>query len=130
MDEKPPVGVLHPQRLLRIATVIHEVLVEVRHTAPKPETADHLRRLHERIFKELRESLPDELYMELEELTPEVLNGSVEELALAHAEILGWLEGLFQGTQLALQLEAARAFQEQLKARERQPQESHDTSYL
>ena len=26
--------------------------------------------------------------------------------------ILGWLEGLFQGTQLTLQLEAARAFSE------------------
>ena len=41
------------------------------------------------------------------------LLAAVEELALAHAEILGWLEGLFQGTQLAIQMQAARAFQEQ-----------------
>ena len=40
------------------------------------------------------------------------MRARLEELALAHAEILGWLEGLFQGTQLALQMQAARAFQQ------------------
>src|SRR5438874_343423 len=45
------------------------------------------------------------------DLTPDVRDGSLEELALAHAEILGWLEGLFQGTQLAIQLQAAQAAQ-------------------
>ncbi len=73
---------------------------------------DHLRRVHAQITDELREALPRELFKELDELTPEVRDGTLEELALAHAEILGWLEGLFQGTQLAIQMQAARTFQQ------------------
>ena len=61
------------------------------------------------IQEELKEALPPALYEELDELTPDVRDGTLEELSLAHAEILGWLEGLFQGTQLALQVQATRA---------------------
>jgi Bacterial proteasome activator len=71
--------------------------------------------LHARILAQLRESLPEELYEELARLSPEVEGATLPEVALAHSEILGWLEGLFQGTQLALQLEAARALQDQLE---------------
>ena len=100
---------LDPQRLLRIAGVTREVLEEARRIKPDAGAVDHLRRVHEQISKELREALPPELYEELEELTPDVRDGTLEELSLAHAEILGWLEGLFQGTQLAIQAQAAQA---------------------
>jgi len=100
---------LDPQRLLRIAGVTREVLDEARRIRPEAGAVDHLRRLHDQIYQELREALPSELYAELDDLTPDLRNGSLEELSLAHAEILGWLEGLFQGTQLALQLQAAQA---------------------
>ena len=40
--------------------------------------------------------------IELSVLTPDITEGSLEELLLAHAEILGWLEGLFQAVQVAL----------------------------
>ncbi len=90
-------GMVDPQRLLRIAGVVREVLEEARRIRPEAGAVDHLRRVHDMIYAELREALPPALY---------------EELGLAHAEILGWLEGLFQGTQLALQLQAARAFGE------------------
>jgi hypothetical protein len=114
--EEPPEGAslaqtraLDPQRLLRIAGVTREVLEEARRIRPEASAVDHLHRVLEQINNELREALPPELYKELDDLTPEVRHGSLEELALAHAEILGWLEGLFQGTQLALQLQAAHA---------------------
>jgi hypothetical protein len=100
---------LDPQRLLRIAGVTREVLDEARRIRPEAGAVDHLQRVLDRICHELHEALPPDLYQELDELTPGVRNGSLEELALAHAEILGWLEGLFQGTQLALQLQAAQA---------------------
>jgi hypothetical protein len=106
-------GTVDPQRLLRIAGVTREVLEEARRIRPEAGAVDHLRRVHEQISQELREALPPELWEELDELTPDVRDGSLEELALAHSEILGWLEGLFQGTQLALQLQAARAFGEE-----------------
>ncbi|MDP9342544.1 MAG: bacterial proteasome activator family protein [Actinomycetota bacterium] len=102
-----------PQRLLRIASVTREVLEEARRIKPEPAAVAHLREVHAQITQELRESLPKELFEELDELTPDIRDGTLEELALAHAEILGWLEGLFQGTQLAIQVQAARAFQEQ-----------------
>ncbi len=104
---------IDPQRLLRIASVTREVLEEARRIKPEPAAVEHLRQAHAQITQELRESLPKELFEELDELTPDIRDGTLEELALAHAEILGWLEGLFQGTQLAIQMQAARAFQEQ-----------------
>jgi hypothetical protein len=100
---------LDPQRLLRIAGVTREVLEEARRIRPEAGAVAHLRAVLDQINSELRDALPPELFKELDALTPEVREGSLEELALAHAEILGWLEGLFQGTQLALQLQAAQA---------------------
>jgi hypothetical protein len=97
-----------PQRLIRIASVTREVLEEARRIKPEPGAVEHLRRVHDQICRELEDALPPELYRELDELTPDLRTGSLEELSLAHAEILGWLEGLFQGTQLAIQLQAMR----------------------
>jgi hypothetical protein len=91
--------------------VTREVLEEARRIRPEPGAVDHLRQVHDKICNELREALPPELYEELDDLTPELRDGTLEELSLAHAEILGWLEGLFQGTQLALQMQAAHAAQ-------------------
>jgi hypothetical protein len=106
-----PGFLLDPQRLLRIAGVTREVLEEARRIKPEAGAIHHLRRVHEQISKELREALPADLYEELDELTPDIQDGTLEELALAHAEILGWLEGLFQGTQLAIQAQAAQALE-------------------
>jgi hypothetical protein len=104
-----PGFVLDPQRLLRIAGVTREVLEEARRIRPEPGAIDHLRRVHAQITDELRQALPPPLWKELDELTPDVKDGTLEELSLAHAEILGWMEGLFQGTQLAIQAQAAQA---------------------
>jgi hypothetical protein len=128
-DQAPPDGAvshqasatelqfLDPQKLLRIAGVTREVLEEARRIRPVQGAVDHLRRVHGQIENELKEALPGELYQELEELTPDIRDGSLEELALAHAEILGWLEGLFQGTHLAIQMQAAQALQRRVPGR-------------
>jgi hypothetical protein len=108
MQEVPAETVVDPGRLLRIASVTREVLEEARRIRPEAGAVEHLKQVHEHITRELREALPKELYDELDELTPDLRTGSLEELALAHAEILGWLQGLFQGTQLAIQLQALR----------------------
>jgi hypothetical protein len=117
-DSHEPQG-LDPQRLLRIAGVVREVLEEARRIRPEVGAVDHLRRVHGQITDELRDALPRPLYEELDKLTPEIRDGSLEELSLAHAEILGWLEGLFQGTQLALQMQAAHAAQAALLQQQR-----------
>src|SRR5438128_7505092 len=115
-DGGPPspteAATVDPQKLIRVASVTREVLEEARRIRPEAGAVDHLRRLHEKIHDELKETLPPELFEEFDELTPDIKEGSLEELALGHAEILGWLEGLFQGTQIAMQLQAMRAFSE------------------
>jgi proteasome activator-like protein len=124
---------LDPQRLLRIAGVVREVLEEARRIRPEPGAIDHLRRVHAQISQELREALPPALYEELDDLTPDIKDGTLEELALAHAEILGWLEGLFQGTQLALQYQAAQAMERirrPLPPHQPTPDEPDDNRYL
>ncbi|MEX2458351.1 MAG: proteasome activator [Actinomycetota bacterium] len=107
----PQVSSIDPQKLLRIAGVTREVLEEARRIRPEAGAIDHLRRVHGQISGELQAALPAELWTELDELTPDIKDGTLEELSLAHAEILGWLEGLFQGTHLALQAQAAQAAQ-------------------
>ena len=119
-------GMVNPQRLLRVAGVTREVLEEARRIRPEEGSVDHLRRVLDAIQAELREALPDELYQELDELTPDIRSGTLEELALAHAEILGWLEGLFQGTQLAIQLQAARVLGDGRPGPPRPPREEPD----
>jgi hypothetical protein len=124
---------LDPQRLLRIAGVVREVLEEARRIRPESGAIDHLRRVHGQISQELREALPPALYEELDDLTPDVRDGTLEELALAHAEILGWLEGLFQGTQLALQYQAAQAMdriRRPLPPHQPEREEADDNRYL
>jgi proteasome activator-like protein len=124
---------LDPQRLLRIAGVVREVLDEARRIRPVAGAVDHLRRVHEQICNELKEALPPQLFEELDELTPDIRDGSLEELALAHAEILGWLEGLFQGTQLALQYQAAHVMdrlRRPLPAHRQDQEEPPDSRYL
>ena len=130
-----PGRTLDPQRLLRIAGVTREVLEEARRIKPEASAVDHLRRVHLQITTELREALPPELYEELDDLTPEIRDGSLEELALAHAEILGWMEGLFQGTQLALQMRATQAMQRlrqpaELGAQPEREEPDRDSRYL
>ncbi len=119
-------GTVDPQKLLRIAGVAREVLEEARRIRPDAGAVDHLNRVHDVITKELHAALPPQLYEELDELTPDIRHGTLEELALAHAEILGWLEGLFQGTQLAIQLQAARALGEQSPRRRLPPAPEED----
>lgn len=99
---------IDPQRLLRVASVAREVLSEARRVTPEPATLDHLHRMYDRICGELQASLPSQLYEELSALTPEITEDSLPELLLAHAEIIGWLEGLFQAVQLALAESSAR----------------------
>ena len=114
-----------PGRLLRIAGLTREVLDEARRIRPSDGGAvEHLRTVHAQICDELRRSLPEPLYHELDELTPDLRDGSLEELALAHAEILGWLEGLFQGTQLAIQVRALQS------ARPGAAPDGNDSQYL
>ena len=109
-----------PAKVMRIGTMIKQLLEEVR-AAPLDEASrTRLKEIHENSIKELEEGLAPELREELERLTLPFPDNSVPsegELRIAQAQLVGWLEGLFHGIQTALfaQQMAARAQLEQMR---------------
>lgn len=93
-----------PIKLIRIGTMTSELLDEIRRIELDEASRDRLREIYETSVKELAEILSPELRSELEELTTPIADGtpSVAELRLSHAQLVGWLQGLFQGIQSAL----------------------------
>lgn len=109
-----------PAKVMRIGSMIKQLLDEVK-SAPLDEAArQRLRQIHATSVKELEEGLAPELVEELERLSLPFTEDSVPseaELRIAQAQLVGWLEGLFHGIQTALfaQQMAARAQLEQMR---------------
>jgi hypothetical protein len=109
-----------PAKVMRIGTMIKQLLEEVR-AAPLDEASrKRLRDIHAISIRELEEGLAPELRDELDRLTlpfNEDSEPSDAELRVAQAQLVGWLEGLFHGIQTALfaQQMAARAQLEQMR---------------
>src|SRR5271166_885462 len=109
-----------PAKVMRIGTMIKQLLEEVR-AAPLDEASrNRLREIHATSIRELEDGLAPELREELDRLTlpfNEDAAPSDAELRIAQAQLVGWLEGLFHGIQTALfaQQMAARAQLEQMR---------------
>ena len=109
-----------PAKVMRIGTMIKQLLEEVR-AAPLDEASrNRLREIHATSIRELEEGLAPELREELDRLTLPFDEGAAPsdaELRIAQAQLVGWLEGLFHGIQTALfaQQMAARAQLEQMR---------------
>jgi len=118
--EEPGNLIEQPAKVMRIGSMIKQLLEEVR-AAPLDEASrGRLREIHQRSITELEDGLAPELREELERLslpfegdTPP----SESELRIAQAQLVGWLEGLFHGIQAALvaQQMAARLQLEQMR---------------
>ncbi|MFD7439966.1 bacterial proteasome activator family protein [Streptomyces sp. NPDC059909] len=109
-----------PAKVMRIGSMIKQLLEEVR-AAPLDEASRvRLKEIHRGSVKELEDGLAPELVEELERLslpfTDDVIPSEAE-LRIAQAQLVGWLEGLFHGIQTALfaQQMAARAQLEQMR---------------
>jgi hypothetical protein len=110
-----------PAKVMRIGTMIKQLLEEVR-AAPLDEAGrQRLREIHDLSIHELEKGLSAELRDELERfsLPFESDTPSEAELRIAQAQLVGWLEGLFHGIQTALvaQQMAARAQLEEMRRR-------------
>ncbi len=109
-----------PAKVMRIGTMIKQLLEEVR-AAPLDEASRvRLKDIHAASIKELESGLTPELRDELERLTLPFAEDSVPsdaELRIAQAQLVGWLEGVFHGLQAALvaQQVAARSQLEQMR---------------
>ena len=120
-EQAPPQEFIQqPAKLMRIAAMVKELLGEVRQSTLDDAGRKSLRQVHDRALAALRETLSDELQSELEALSlPLGDNASQSEIRIAQAQLVGWLEGLFQGIQAALwsQHMAARAQLEEMQRR-------------
>jgi hypothetical protein len=109
-----------PAKVMRIGTMIKQLLEEVRAAPLDDASRNRLRDIHRKSIRELEEGLAPELRDELERLTLPFTEESIPsdaELRIAQAQLVGWLEGLFHGIQTALfaQQMAARAQLEQMR---------------
>ena len=103
--EQPGALIDQPTKVMRIGTMIKQLLDEVR-SAPLDEAArTRLAEVHARSVRELEDGLSPELAEELRRITLPLDDGtppSDAELRVAQAQLVGWLEGLFHGIQTAL----------------------------
>jgi Protein of unknown function (DUF2587) len=109
-----------PAKVMRIGTMIKQLLEEVRAAPLDDASRNRLREIHKRSIAELEDGLAPELREELERLSlpfTEENAPSDAELRIAQAQLVGWLEGLFHGIQTALfaQQMAARVQLEQMR---------------
>ncbi|HSS25961.1 MAG TPA: bacterial proteasome activator family protein [Mycobacterium sp.] len=109
-----------PAKVMRIGTMIKQLLEEVRAAPLDDASRNRLREIHATSIRELEEGLAPELREELDRLTLPFTEGATpsdSELRIAQAQLVGWLEGLFHGIQTALfaQQMAARAQLEQMR---------------
>ncbi len=107
-----------PAKVMRIGTMIRQLLEEVK-SAPLDDAArGRLAEIHERSIKELEDGLAPELIEELERISlpfPDEKAPSDAELRIAQAQLVGWLEGLFHGIQAAVAAQQAAKAQMQLR---------------
>jgi hypothetical protein len=111
-----------PAKVMRIGSMIKQLLEEVRASSLDEASRVRLKEIHTRSIRELEEGLAPELVEELERISLPFTDDAVpseSELRVAQAQLVGWLEGLFHGIQTALfaQQMAARAQFEEIRRR-------------
>ena len=108
-----------PAKVMRIGSMVKQLLDEVRSAPLDEKGRARLAEIHQRSIAELEDGLAPELVDELERITLPFQDDSPSdaELRIAQAQLVGWLEGLFHGIQTALfaQQMAARAQLEHMR---------------
>ena len=95
----------HPAKVMRVGTMMKQLLEEVRAASLDEASRDRLKAIYETSVDELGSALSEDLRDELDRLALSFGEGeapSADELRIAQAQLVGWLEGLVQGIQAAL----------------------------
>ncbi|MEX1218310.1 MAG: bacterial proteasome activator family protein [Acidimicrobiales bacterium] len=106
--------VSEPAKVMRVGSMIKQLLDEVRQTELDEPSRIRLRAIYDRSIEELGSALSPDLRDELARLAfPFADEGTPTdiELRVAQAQLVGWLEGLFHGIQATL-------FAQQMAARQ------------
>jgi hypothetical protein len=120
-EDRKTESVNEPARVLRIGSMVKTLLDEVRSAPLDEKSRVRLREIYEQSIHELSEGLSPDLVAELDRMALPFDSDapSDSELRIAQAQLVGWLEGLFQGIQASLmsQQMAARAQLEEMRQR-------------
>lgn len=113
-EAEPTETVTAPAKVMRIGSMVKQLLEEVRTGALDEASRERLAEIYERSIVELSEALSPDLQDELRNLALPFKDGEIPsdgELRVAKAQLVGWLEGLFHGIQATL-------FAQQIAARQ------------
>lgn len=127
-----------PAKVLRIGSMIKQLLEEARQAPLDEPSRARLREIYETSVRELATTLSPVLAGELDRLALPFSSEdapSEGELRVAQAQLVGWLEGLFHGIQATLfaQQMAARSQLEEMRGRglpPGEPERRHGGNYL
>jgi hypothetical protein len=117
--------VSEPAKVMRVGSMIKQLLEEVRSTSLDEPSRARLREIYDTSIQELGSALSPDLRDELARLAfPFADNGTPTEMELriAQAQLVGWLEGLFHGIQATLFAQQMAARQQLEKMRGQLPQ--------
>lgn len=114
LEEQQGEAVQHPAKVMRMAAMARQLLDEVRQAPLDDASRARLKEIYETSVMEIAEVLSPDLRDELARLSLpfEQDSPSDAELRVAHAQLVGWLEGLFHGIQAML-------FAQQMEGRQR-----------
>ena len=118
VDQEPASeSVSHPAKVMRIGSMIKQLLEEVRQAPLDEPGRARLADIYQTSVEQLSEVLSPDLQEELKLLAApfDDATPSEAELRIAQAQLVGWLEGLFHGIQATLfaqQMEARQQLEE------------------
>ena len=98
-------SVTEPAKVMRIGRMISRLLDEVKDAPLDAASRARLREIYAKSIDELAGGLDEDLAKELRRITTPFAEDSTPsdaELRIAQAQLVGWLEGLFQGLQTAM----------------------------
>ena len=104
-DDEVDETVDHPAKVMRIGTMLKQLLDEVRQSTLDEASRERLREIYDTSVTELGSALSPDLREELGRLALPFAGDeapSTSELQIAKAQLVGWLEGLVQGMQAML----------------------------
>jgi hypothetical protein len=116
--------VSEPAKVMRVGSMIKQLLDEVRTTSLDEPSRARLREIYDMSIAELGSALSPDLRDELERLASpftEADTPTETELRIAQAQLVGWLEGLFHGIQATLFAQQMAARQQLEKMRGQLP---------
>lgn len=112
----PEPDVSDPAKLIRLGTMLQTVLAELHESETDSAGLVRLAQIHSETVEELQTILSDDLQDELLEFNSCCVSEtpSEGELRVAHAQLIGWIQGLLRGMQATATAQAQMAQQQMM----------------